>query len=222
MGIIKYFFDLLLPERCIICGKIITDKTNHNLICSACEAILTPIKNNVCTNCGLPLISEIKECLRCRSIETSYLSNRSLFKYSGDIKEVIYQYKFNNRKRLSYYFAYLLSEVLFKNYPDSIIIPVPGRRIVRKNKGWEHIDLIGKILKRKYKLPVQKLLVRKGKKAQKTLSREKRAENLQKNISLRKKIKTMPDSVVMLDDVLAGIAGGLLSAILLIGIEKLF
>lgn len=201
MGINKYFFDLLLPERCIICGKIITDKTNQYLICSACKAMLTPIKKNVCSNCGLPLISEIKECLRCRSIETNYLSNRSLFKYSGDIKEVIYQYKFNNRKRLSFYFAYMLSEVLFENYPDSIIIPVPGRRIVRKNKGWEHIDLIGNILKQKYKLPVKKLLVRKGRKAQKTLSREKRSENLRKNISIRKNFKTMPDSIVLLDDV---------------------
>lgn len=190
-----------MPERCIICGKIITDKINHNPLCSACEAMLIPIKENVCSNCGLPLVSEIKDCLRCREIANNYLSNRSLFEYSGDIKEIIYQYKFNNRKRLSFFFAYLLSEVLFENYPDSIIVPVPGRRIVRKNKGWEHIDLIGQILKYKYKLPIKKLLVRKGRKAQKTLSREKRAENLRKTISLRKNCKIIPNSIVLLDDV---------------------
>lgn len=201
MSIKKYLFEVLLPERCILCGKIITDKHNHDPLCSACEALLVPIKENICPNCGLPLISEINNCLRCRDIEYSYLSNKSLFKYSGHIKEIIYQYKFNNRKRLSFYFAHLLSEVLFVSYPDSIIVPVPGRRIVRKTKGWEHIDLIGKILKHKYKLPIKKLLVRKGRKAQKTLSREKRAENLRKTISLRKNCKVPPNSIVLLDDV---------------------
>ena len=201
MSIKKYFIDLLLPERCIICGKIITDKINHNPLCSACKIVLIPINENVCSNCGLPLISEIKDCLRCRAIETSYLSNKSLFKYYGHVKEIIYQYKFKNKKRLSFFFAYLLSEALFENYPDSIIVPVPGRRIVRKNKGWEHIDLIGKILKHKYKLPIKKLLVRRGRKAQKTLSREKRAENLRKTISLRRNCKIIPNSIVLLDDV---------------------
>ena len=91
--------------------------------------------------------------------------------------------------------------MLLENYPNIVIVPVPGRKIVRKNKGWEHIDLIGKILKHKYKLPINKLLVRKGRKAQKTLSREKRAENLQKTISLRRNCKTLPNSIVLLDDV---------------------
>lgn len=201
MRIKKYFLNLLLPERCILCGKIITDKINFDPLCSACEAMLIPINENVCSNCGFPLISETNKCLRCRNIEFNYLSNRSLYKYSGFIKEVIYQYKFNNQKRLSLFFAFLLSEALVENYPDSIIVPVPGRRIVRKNKGWEHIDLIGQILKHKYKLQIQKLLVRKGRKAQKTLSREKRAENLRKSISIRKTIKTIPNSIVLLDDV---------------------
>jgi ComF family protein len=118
----------------------------------------------------------------------------------------------------------MLSDALLEYYPASIIVPVPGRRIVKKSKGWEHIDLIGKILKHKYKLPVYKLLIRKGKKAQKTLSREKRAENLRKSIRIQKNIKNIPASVVLLDDVFTTgttineCAGILKSA----GVEKIY
>ena len=84
--------------------------------------------------------------------------------------------------------------------------------------------MIGKILKRKYKLPVKKLLIRKGKKAQKTLSRENRAENLRKSIGIEKNIKNIPASVVLLDDVFTTgttineCAGILKSA----GVEKIY
>ncbi len=224
MGIKKYFINLILPERCILCGEIITDKTNFDPLCSFCESLQLVLQKNLCSICGFSLISEVNSCLRCRDSELNYISNRSVFKYSGSVKEVIYQYKFKNRKSLSFYFAKILSEALLEYNSDSIIVPVPGRRIVKKSKGWEHIDLIGKILKQKYKLPVQKLLIRKGKKAQKTLSKEKRGENLRKSISVRKNIKNMPDSIVLLDDVFTTgttineCAGILKSA----GVEKIY
>lgn len=221
---IKNIINLILPERCILCGNIITVKTNFNPLCSACADMSVPLHGNLCSGCGFPLISEVNNCLRCRDSESNYLSNRSVFKYYGSVKEIIYQYKFNNRKSLSSYFAKMLSDALLEYYPASIIVPVPGRRIVKKSKGWEHIDLIGKILKHKYKLPVYKLLIRKGKKAQKTLSREKRAENLRKSIRIQKNIKNIPASVVLLDDVFTTgttineCAGILKSA----GVEKIY
>nr|MDA3940253.1 hypothetical protein [Spirochaetia bacterium] len=140
-------------------------------------------------------------CLRCRENKLNYISNKSLFVYSGDIKELIYQYKFQHKKSLSLYFAKYIFKTFLENYSDCTIVPVPGRKIIKKRIGWEHIDLIAKILKQKFKLPVQKILTRKGSKAQKTLSKEKRAENLRKSICLQRGIKRIPNSVVLLDDV---------------------
>ena len=76
-----------------------------------------------------------------------------------------------------------------------------NEKIVKKLKGWEHIEYISAILKNKYKLPVQNLLTRKGKKAQKTLSREERAQNLRKNIRIKRNIRKLPETVVLLDDI---------------------
>ncbi len=201
MEIIKYINNLLIPKTCILCGKLITETIHLYPVCSACEDKQIENKGKICSICSYPLISEKDKCMRCRDGIFNYLYNRSVFNYTGDIKELIYQYKFNNCKNLSIYFSKSLSKLLFNNYPECIIIPVPGRSIIKKRKGWEHIDQITKILKHKYRLPVQKLLTRKGEKAQKTLSREKRAENLRKSIGFSKKIKKIPESVVLLDDV---------------------
>jgi competence protein ComFC len=197
----KYFNYLLVLEKCLLCGKIIIEKENPYPICKNCERLLVPIQKNLCRNCGYPLVSETELCLRCRETDLNYISNRSLFKYSGNIKELIYQYKFNNNKKLSLFLAKYLSEIILNEYSDSIIVPVPGRRVVKKKKGWEHIDLIAGILKQKYKIPVYKLLIRKGRKAQKTLSKESRAENLRKSIIIKNKKQNLPESVVLLDDV---------------------
>ena len=197
----KYILNYLIPQRCILCSNIINVIKLHYPICYECSNNLLQLDNNCCNICGFPLISESTRCLRCRDSKFNYISNVSLYVYSGNVKEVIYQYKFQHKKSISLFFAAKIADIIIKKYPEYIIVPVPGRKIVKKKIGWEHIDLISNILKQKYKLPVQKILTRKGSKAQKTLSREKRAENLRKNIKLRKRIKKLPEQVVLLDDV---------------------
>ena len=201
MRVFKQLLAFIVPERCVICGHIIIEHNNFYPLCSKCESELNPKKMKICSICSYPLISETNKCLRCRDTDFNFINNRALFTYSGKIKELIYQYKFSNRKAISFYFAKLLSNILIEKYSEIIIVPVPGRKIVKKQKGWEHIDNICTILKKKYKLPVQNLLTRKGKKAQKTLTREKRAENLRKSIRMKQHIRKLPETLVLLDDI---------------------
>lgn len=201
MRVLKQLLTIIIPERCVICGQIIVKQYNFYPLCYKCESELDPKKIKFCSICSYPLISETNKCLRCRHTDFNFINNRALFSYSGKIKELIYQYKFSNRKSIAFYFAKLLSNILFEKYSKIIIVPVPGRKIVKKQKGWEHVDFISTILKKKYKLPVQNLLTRKGKKAQKSLTREKRAENLRKSIRIKRKIRKLPEIVVLLDDI---------------------
>ncbi len=201
MRVFKQLLNFIIPERCVICGDIIIEQNKFYPLCSGCESELKPNKIKFCSICSYPLISETSKCLRCRNRDFNFINNRALFNYSGKIKELIYQYKFSNYKAISFYFAKLLSNILIQKYSNIIIVPVPGRKIVKKQKGWEHIDFICTILKKNYKLPVQNLLERKGKKAQKTLTREKRAENLRKSIRIKRNIRILPETVVLLDDI---------------------
>jgi len=201
MSVFKQFLTFFIPERCVICGRVILEQYNFYPLCYKCESQIKPKKNKFCSICSYPLISETNKCLRCRATNFNFINNRALFAYSGKIKELIYQYKFSNRRAISFYFGKLLSNILIEKYSEIIIVPVPGRKIVKKEKGWEHLDFISTILKKKYKLQVQKLLTRKGKKAQKTLTREKRAENLRKSIRIQRNIRKIPETVVLLDDI---------------------
>jgi len=203
MEALKKLSDILLSLRCPLCGELLLYGSS-NVLCKSCtDLIIHNIStgSNCCCQCGIPLISETERCLSCRTKEINYLSNRSLFRYSGEIKELIYQYKFKGQKNISFLFANFLSGYIFRNNLKDVIVPVPGRKIVKRQQGWEHIDLIAKILSKKYKLPVIKLLRRSGKKAQKTLNIEKRALNLRNSIKIVKNINTVPSSVILLDDV---------------------
>lgn len=201
MSIINRILNLIIIKRCVICGEYLFKESQLYPVCNKCEIKQNFNNKNICSICSYPLISESDICMRCRNVNLNYISNRSIFNYSGDIKELLYQYKFKSRKQLSEYFTKYLADFIIQDYADSIIVPVPGRKIVKKKQGWEHIDLLANILKTKYKLPVQKILIRKGRKAQKTLSREKRAANLQQNVSIKRNIKLVPKKIVLIDDV---------------------
>jgi len=204
MEAIKILSNILLSQRCALCGELLF-YNRSKVLCKSCKDLLTVNKistvPNCCNQCGIPLISESERCLRCRATEINYISNRSLFRYSGEIKELIYQYKFKGQKDISLFFAKLIFEYIFKNNLKDIIVPVPGRKIVKREQGWEHIDLIANILSKKYKIPLIKLLRRSGQKAQKTLNIEKRALNLRNSITIAKNSRNVPYSVILLDDV---------------------
>ncbi len=204
MKALKILSNILLSERCPICGEL-SLYSRTKVLCETCTDLL--LSNNIsnaancCNQCGIPLISGTERCLQCRNKEINYIANRSLFRYQGEIKELIYQYKFKGQKNYSLLFAKLIFEYTLRNNLTDVIVPVPGRKIVKRDQGWEHVDLISQILSKKYKIPVIKLLKRRGKKAQKVLNIEKRALNLQNSIKIVKKIKSMPHSVILLDDV---------------------
>ena len=91
MRMLDRFFNVILPERCVICSKIITDNIFHYPLCRPCERKLVLLKKNVCSVCGYPLVSEYNTCIRCRSIDFNFLTNRSLYMYNAAVKELIYQ-----------------------------------------------------------------------------------------------------------------------------------
>ncbi len=187
--------------KCILCSGSVFKGKFHQTICSSCLNKIGRIGGIVCNKCGLPLLSENSICLRCRKKEINYLFNKSVYTYTAEIQEIIYQYKFQNNRNLAFFLAEQLYRLITESYPVSVIVPVPGRRKVKKEKGWEHTDLICRILEKNYKLTVLHLLVRKGNKAQKELSLKMRKENLHKSIKLKRKTMIMPENIILVDDI---------------------
>jgi predicted amidophosphoribosyltransferase len=102
---------------------------------------------------------------------------------------------------LSWPFAQCLAQVILAD-PSIIgvpIVPVPPRSGKMREKGWDQIEDLVKILSRIYNIPVIRCLTRTGGLQQKKLGRVERLRNIRGNISVIPGI-TIPERAIILDD----------------------
>ena len=153
-----------------------------------------------CNLCGYPLTSEDSICSRCRDKEWAFNSSTSLYLYRGLGKKIITSFKFDNRRKIAGYIAHHIAEFHTSSFPDYTIVPIPFRPAARRKRGWDQIEIICKILKTQYAIPVSCCLRRINGKPQKTMSYKNRLSNLENRIHVKKN-KLPPTKVLLLDDV---------------------
>ena len=195
--IISNTLELLFPGNCMICGdKLIFNSMPFYLICNSCMDNLEYISGKRCICCSAELISEIDICTRCRNIKYHFDSNISIFEYRGDVKDIIYQYKFKKRVRISMILADLLIKTIQEFGLNLPIVPVPSAS--KK----DHIDKIAGCLKKKYNIKVINCLKRKGAMQQKQLDFEERFNNLKDKISVKHDLIKGIEEVILVDDII--------------------
>lgn len=142
----KLFADLLCPDnlQCIICGEEIF--TNDDFcICENCNLKLRFL-TNVCQICGTKILGAGTLCERCKNNDIKNIKlARSVFEYKGNIRSLVYNLKYDNKK----YLAKPLSNLLYNYYINSkdfdnidIIIPVPIHKNRLKQRGYNQAELL--------------------------------------------------------------------------------
>jgi ComF family protein len=197
--------ELLFPGRCLLCGRELAFRSRGGEpLCLACRARLSPLgPGRRCAVCSLPLLSEKRLCTRCRQREYEFQSNLSLFEYRGDIRELLYQYKFRNRRRLAPLLAEFLAQALREGFPGAVLIPAPGNPQAVRRRGWDPVERLCRVLERRHGWPCRRLLARRAGPPQKLLGYEERRRNLRGTIRLRGRAsaETLLDELVLVDDV---------------------
>lgn len=124
---LKSIIDIILPPRCLLCGKAIHSDSS---LCSDCFANINFISKPYCKHCGLPLTGNSPDalcCINCLSHKSSFRLCRSAVKYDNFSKKLILDFKFSdhleNKKLLSYW-LFMAGDDIFKQGVD-VIIPVP-------------------------------------------------------------------------------------------------
>lgn len=210
---LRNFFNYLNGgESCIICGK----KSFFIPLCRNCRkkyfTIVESTFDDRCSKCGRELISTQNICSSCR--ENPILKSTDkvfpIFSYRLWNKELLFMWKINEVRNLSYFFSSIVEKTL-KVLDYKIIVPVPPRNGKIKKKGWDQIDELCEILEKCYGFTCLKLLQRLSKEEQKKLNREERLETIKNAYSLvnkkslvkelKKTGGVMPDSVCLIDDV---------------------
>ena len=200
-------------ENCVVCGG----KSFLYPLCRSCRknylcVIGKDLFEGRCRICGKELLSTQDTCFNCRQkpVVSHVDKMLPLFPYRIWNKELMFMWKSQEIRSLSFFFAKILNGVLHK-LDAKVIIPVPPRKGKLQQKGWDQIDELCNLLEYVYGYKVLRILERSTVMQQKKLGREGRLKQIGKAYSvvssskLQKALKpfhgTLPKSVILLDDV---------------------
>ena len=153
----------LFPSRCILCSKTIgATAVNVNIeICEACYNAL-PFNNSCCVRCALPLAEDVSEdtlCGRCIQQLPEYHYAHSIFRYEGDIVELVHRLKFSEKITYAHsigeilFSAFKADEILRVEMPDCIL-PVPLHPARLRQRGFNQSIEIARVLSNEYDIPI--------------------------------------------------------------------
>lgn len=181
--------NLIYPQTCGICGKI-----NENSLCKKCEIKLNKQAEN-------RIIKEGTE------IEDKYFNELMyIFRYEGQIRKLIIDYKFNDKAYLYKMFVNFLlkNKKIFENIKNyDTIIPVPISKKRKNERGYNQSLLISRNIAEKTNLELMNNCLIKNKNIieQSKLNKEDRLQNIQGVYDLKNKKLLENRKILLIDDI---------------------
>ena len=179
----------IYPQTCGICGKIYPKS-----LCNKCEI---KIKKELDVN----IINEGQE------IEDKYFNELMyIFKYEGEIRRLIIDYKFNDKSYIYLTFVNFLlkNEKIFekiKKYDKIIPVPISKKRL--KARGYNQSYLIAKEIAKQTNLEIVNNCLIKTKNIieQSKLNKEERKQNIQGVYELQNEKLIKDKKILLIDDI---------------------
>ena len=179
----------IYPQTCGICGKI-----NENSLCKKCEKNLKKQSEN-------QIIKDGEE------IEYKYFNELMyIFKYEGQIRKIILDYKFNEKAYIYLTFVNFLlkNEKIFENIKSyDTIKPVPISKKRQKERGYNQSLLIAREISNQTNLKLVNncLIKTKNIVEQSKLNKEDRRQNIQGVYKLQNMQLIKNKKILLIDDI---------------------
>lgn len=178
---------MFFPQVCGFCGKL-----DRNSLCNKCKIQIQ--KNN---------LSKIEDYQNTSSFFDEHMY---LFQYSGEIRNIILNYKFNEKSYVYNTFVELIKNnekicAQIKKY--DIIIPVPISKKRLNTRGYNQSALIAKKIAKMLNLCYKEnVLVKiKDNKPQSEMGQEKRKSNVKGVYTIKNKEKIYQKKILLIDDI---------------------
>ena len=184
--------DLLLPQRCVVCGLRGTQ------LCAACLKRLPRIEPPLCEHCGTPTAWPVRRCRECAGRRLAFASARAAVHYDDGVRAFVAGWKERALRRLAVAAVAVVIEVVPPPRADVItfVPPDPDRGLKR---GHHPPRQLAEQLARHWDLPVAAPLRRRRvAKRQRGLSRAERRRNVAGVFAAKGPV---PSSIVLVDDV---------------------
>ena len=204
---LRALLDLLFPPLCHVCRTFIPN-AGDLFICADCLDKITFLSSPLCSSCGAPFATEggiDHTCGACVLHPPSHLS-RSATLFAGPVQDLIHSFKYGNRVHLCQPLGLLIATSLegfrSESVPD-VIIPVPLHRKRLRQRGFNQSQLIGEVLKKRWKVPLEVANLRRIRwtEPQTTLDAKGRVSNVAGAFAVKDPRTVEGKRVLLVDDV---------------------
>jgi ComF family protein len=210
-GLFKGLRELIYPKTCLACKSRIPAQDKEEFICSACQ---TKIEKNFppfCVSCGRKLEKKALSkniCANCSKKNLEFDRAFSPCVYTGVVKTLIHEFKYNGKDYLSKPLAGLISDFI-KEYDLPIedldmIIPIPLHKSKAREREFNQAELLAENLGETFHKQVANGLLKRHKqtRTQTTLKEELRFSNVKNSFSLNQPQAVKDKHILLVDDVL--------------------
>ncbi len=208
---LKHILNIAYPRICLSCRVPLRGDSIDGLLCHNCWAGIKKNNPPLCAICGRQMqAAEIssKVCFSCRRKNYSFDRALSPCKYEGIIRELIHQYKYQNKDHLALPLSRLLIDFI-KQYRINLrlydlVIPVPLHRTKLREREFNQAELLAQRLAKEFSLAFSSsnLWRKYHRHAQMELSEDKRWENINGCFALHNPAEIKGKNIILIDDVL--------------------
>jgi competence protein ComFC len=184
-------FDLLLPQRCLVCGAA------GRQLCRDCRRGLPALAPPLCVRCGAPTAWPVARCLECAGRRLAFATARGAVAYEDGVRRLVDAWKERGLRRLAAEAAAVVAERLEPPRAELVTFVPPdgGRRLER---GYHPAARLAQELAAAWALPCRPLLGRSRRvRRQRGLSLAERRSNLRGGFAAR----PVSGAVLLVDDV---------------------
>jgi ComF family protein len=191
MGAGPRFLDVLLPERCAVCGR------GERIVCGPCTAELTFLRGPLCARCGAPTAWPVGRCAECAGRRLAFATARAAVAYEGVARTLVVAWKERGLRSLAAIFAELVAEIVPRPQVECISF-IPGDRDRSLWRGQNAAQTLAESLAARWELEPAPLLARaRETPRQRGLSRHARRANVRNAFTAA----ASPAAVALVDDV---------------------
>jgi len=202
---LQNFLNLILPPRCLVCGKILG---SDNGLCEECFNKIRFISYPICYKCGTPLITETtSHCASCVSDNKNpFRFQRSMVYYDDNSRPLIVNFKFHDKTENSKFLArwlYSAGHDIWEQGAD-ILMPVPLHNARLRHRKYNQSALLCKDLSKFVNIPVDyhSLVRHKNTRPQVEFNGKEREHNVKHAFKVRNKQAIQNKRIVIIDDVM--------------------
>jgi len=189
---IEALMQKVAPHPCFGCGKIGTP------LCHNCKNNITTEPFVGCILCG----NASPEGL-CAQHDVPICKAWVASERRTVLRRVINAYKFENVKASAHTFVDLLDDTLPILPANTVIVPVPTAPSHVRQRGYDHLDILTRLLSQKREMPATRLLQRSSVKTQHQLNKLERQQEAKVAFRVNKTSEVAFDTpLLLLDDII--------------------